>query len=92
MREIFGENGGINMDWKDILKSKFNYETPQKWFIKTDEFASALPDELVNAFGNDPTEKLAKVYKNGLLINLKTNTHYTIENGVITNINQNKNN
>tara|TARA_R110002020_G_C15754624_1_gene726463 strand:+ start:210 stop:449 length:240 start_codon:yes stop_codon:yes gene_type:complete len=77
------------MSWKDILKSKYN--TPQRWFIKTDEFAGALPDELVNQLGNDPTEKLAGAYKNGLLIDLKLNTHYTIKNGIITNIDQHRN-
>ena len=76
------------MSWENILKSKFNYDTPQRWFIKTDEFETALPDELVSQLGNDPTEKLAKIYKNGLLIDLKNNTHYTIENGKITNIAQ----
>ena len=79
------------MSWQDILKSKFNYDTPQRWFIKTDGFAGALPDELVSQLGNDPTEKLAGAYKNGLLIDLKNNTHYTIENGKITNIAQHGN-
>jgi hypothetical protein len=80
------------MSWEDILKSKFNYDTPQRWFIKTDEFMSALPNELINQLGNDPTEKLARAYKNGLLIDLENNTHYTIENGKITNIAQMRNN
>ena len=69
------------MTWKNIIKAN-------TWFIKTDEFAGALPDELVNQLGNDPTEKLAGAYKNGLLINLKTNTHYTIENRQIVDIAQ----
>ena len=76
------------MSWENILKSKFSYDKSQRWYIRTDEFASALPDELVNALGNDPTEKLAQAYKNGLLIDLKNDIAYTIENGKITNVNQ----
>jgi hypothetical protein len=74
--------------WKDILKREFTYDKPQRWFIQTDEYASALPDELVNQFGNDPTEKLAQLYKNGLLIDLKLNAHYTIKNGKIVSVEQ----
>ena len=77
------------MSWKNVLKI---YGTKaERWFIKTDKFASALPNELINQLGDDPTEKLADTYKNGLLIDLKNNTHYTIENGKITNIAQHGN-
>ena len=75
------------MSWKDILKAEFRYNSPQRWFIKTDEFASALPDELINIIGNDPTEKLAEIYENGLLVDLKNDTYYEIENGKIKSIN-----
>ena len=76
------------MMWQNVLKKDFTYDKPQRWYIKTDEFESALPDELVNQFGNDPTEKLAEIYKNGLLMDLKFNTYYTIENGKITSVDQ----
>tara|TARA_R100000008_G_scaffold81846_1_gene65507 strand:- start:2434 stop:2706 length:273 start_codon:yes stop_codon:yes gene_type:complete len=76
------------MTWEDTLKKKkFTYDKPQKWYIRTDEYASALPDELVNAIGGTP-EKLAQIYKNGLLIDLETDTGYTIKNGKIESINQ----
>ena len=72
------------MSWKDILK---NFDTPQRWFIKTDEFTSAIPDNLVNQLGSDPTEKLAEAYKNGYLVDLKRDTYYELENGKIKSIN-----
>ena len=68
------------MSWKNILKSN-------RWFIKTDEFTSALPDNLVNQLGSDPTEKLAEAYKNGYLVDLKNDTYYELENGKIKSIN-----
>ena len=79
------------MSWKGILKSQFKNDTRQRWFIKTDEVVSTLPNELINQLGNDPTEKLARVFKNGLLVDVENNTHYTIENGKITKIAQHKN-
>jgi len=72
------------MSWKDILK---NFNTSQRWFIKTDEYSSALPDKMVNQLGDDPTEKLAEAYKNGYLVDLKNDTYYELENGKIKSIN-----
>lgn len=83
----------IDNAWR-VLKQGFEYyNEPQRWVIQTNEYASALPNELVEQLGeqlgeeNIP-EKLASLYQNGLLTDLTNSTQYTIKDGMIESVNQ----
>tara|TARA_Y100000310_G_scaffold327944_1_gene395154 strand:+ start:1546 stop:1809 length:264 start_codon:yes stop_codon:yes gene_type:complete len=82
----------MDIAWR-VLKQGFEYNEPQRWFIQTNEYASALPNnimnELVEQLGEENIpEKLASLYQNGLLIDLTNDTHYTIKDGMIESVNQ----